>query len=194
MIAPPLAPSDQLGPTHRMAESHTDSATVFQSIKDGDLPTLERLFLQDPTLLQLKEPRHGEPVLSQAAWHGQLQVVDWLAARGAPLDGTDNHGTTALMDSAARGHGAVVGRLSELGASTSLETSYGYTALHQAASGGDTGAAALLLQHLPAFPSSVGVETTHDRHSTHRESRMPAGGLPGRAGPDTATPGQQVRA
>ena len=83
MIAPPLAPSDQLGPTHRMAEPPTDPATVFQCIEDGDLPTLERLFLQDPTILQLKEPRHGEPVLSQAAWHGQLQVVDWLAARGA---------------------------------------------------------------------------------------------------------------
>ena len=109
MIAPPLAPSDQLGPTHRMAELATDPATVFQSIEDGDLPTLERLFLQDPTILQLKEPDFGQPVLSQAAWHGRLQVVDWLAARGAPLDGTSNYGTTALMDSAARGHGAVVG-------------------------------------------------------------------------------------
>ena len=122
MIAPPLAPSDQLGPTHRMAELATDPATAFQAIKDGDLFTLERLFLQDPTILQLKEPQYDTPVLVLAARHGQLQVVDWLAARGAPLDGTNRNGATALMWAAGWGHGAVVGRLSELGASTSLET------------------------------------------------------------------------
>ena len=110
MIAPPLVPpSDQLAPTHSMAEPPTDAATVFQSIKDGDLPTLECLFLQDLTILQLKEPQYDTPVLVLAARHGQLQVVDWLAARGAPLDGTNRNGATALMDSAARGHGAVVG-------------------------------------------------------------------------------------
>lgn len=122
---------------------------VFQCIQEGDIAALDRLFLQDPNILQLNNIWDSkDPVLVWAAGHGPLHVIDRLAARGAPLDITNKYGKTAVMAAAGpEGDLSIVERLVELGAPTSLKDAGGMNALHYTAYSADTAIAALLLRH-----------------------------------------------
>lgn len=91
----------------------------------------------------------GFPIIALAAFLGQLQVVEYLAAHGADVDAsaTNGSGYNALTGAVTSGHVAVVQWLLEHGANANYRYSAGYSPLLTAAANGRLDIAKLLLAH-----------------------------------------------
>lgn len=91
----------------------------------------------------------GFPVVALAAFLGQLEVVEYLAAHGADIDAaaTNGSGYNALTGAVTSGHAAVVQWLLERGANANYRYSAGYSPLLTAAANGRLDIAKLLLAH-----------------------------------------------
>ena len=91
----------------------------------------------------------GFPVVALAAFLGQLQVVEYLAARGADVNAaaTNGSGYNALTAAVTGGHVAVVQWLLEHGANANYRYSAGYSPLLTAAANGRLDIVKLLLAH-----------------------------------------------
>ncbi len=68
---------------------------MLESIRDGQLPRLERLVLRDRDL-ERPGPQ-GERLLCVAVDHARVEIVDWLLARGVDPNTADGHGWTPAM-------------------------------------------------------------------------------------------------
>jgi ankyrin repeat protein len=91
----------------------------------------------------------GFPVVALAAFLGHLEIVEYLAARGADLNAvaTNGSGYNALTGAVTSGHTAVVQWLLEHGANPNYRYSAGYSPLLAAAANGRLDIAKLLLAH-----------------------------------------------
>ena len=91
----------------------------------------------------------GFPVVALAAFLGQLEVVQYLAAHGADINAaaTNGSGYNALTGAVTSGHVAVVQWLLEHGANANYRYSAGYSPLLTAAANGRLDIAKLLLDH-----------------------------------------------
>jgi len=91
----------------------------------------------------------GFPVVALAAFLGQREVVEYLAAHGADISAaaTNGSGYNALTGAVTGGHVAVVQWLLEHGADANYRYSGGYSPLLTAASNGRLDIAKLLLAH-----------------------------------------------
>ncbi|MEQ9115740.1 MAG: ankyrin repeat domain-containing protein [Rickettsiales bacterium] len=68
--------------------------------------------------------------VEQAAWNGQLHIIEKLVAYGADLDTCDELSNTLLMRAISFGHNALAAKLIELGADLNAKNFLGRTALH----------------------------------------------------------------
>jgi ankyrin repeat protein len=91
----------------------------------------------------------GFPVVALAAFLGQREVVEYLAAHGADINAaaTNGSGYNALTGAVTSGHVAVVQWLLENGADANYRYSGGYSPLLTAAANGRLDIAKLLLAH-----------------------------------------------
>jgi uncharacterized protein len=91
----------------------------------------------------------GFPVVALAAFLGHLEVVQYLAARGADINAaaTNGSGYNALTGAVTNGHVAVVEWLLEHGANPNYRYSAGHSPLLTAAANGRLDIAQLLLAH-----------------------------------------------
>jgi ankyrin repeat protein len=90
--------------------------------------------------------KHGQQVLSLAAYHGHAEAVKLLIAAGAPVDHADNSGTTALMNAVSGRQHDIVKILIEAKANVNLASRRGFTALMWAVGDGDRQVADMLLE------------------------------------------------
>ncbi|XP_005994760.1 ankyrin repeat domain-containing protein 50 [Latimeria chalumnae] len=88
---------------------------------------------------------NGRTLLANAAYSGNLDVVNLLISRGADLEVEDSHGQTALTLAARQGHTKVVNCLIGCGANINHTDHDGWTALRSAAWGGHTEVVSALL-------------------------------------------------
>jgi ankyrin repeat protein len=100
----------------------------------------------------------GEPLLSVAAAHGQLQIVSELLARGAHLNAQDRSGQTALHAAVDAGQLETTGLLLAHGADVNGKDFRGFSALHHAAIHNNVAMVAFLLsQHADVMaPDNLG--------------------------------------
>ena len=91
----------------------------------------------------------GFPVIALAAFLGHLEIVEYLAARGADINAvaTNGSGYNALTGAVASGHTAVAQWLLEHGANPNYRYSAGYSPLLTAAANGRLDIGKLLLAH-----------------------------------------------
>ncbi|XP_032990721.1 ankyrin repeat domain-containing protein 50 [Rhinolophus ferrumequinum] len=88
---------------------------------------------------------NGRTLLANAAYSGNLDVVNLLVSRGADLEIEDAHGHTPLTLAARQGHTKVVNCLIGCGANINHTDQDGWTALRSAAWGGHTEVVSALL-------------------------------------------------
>nr|XP_057908759.1 ankyrin repeat domain-containing protein 50 [Doryrhamphus excisus] len=87
----------------------------------------------------------GRTLLSNAAYSGNLDVVNLLISRGANMELVDNHGQTAVTLAARQGHTKVVNCLIGCEANINHTDHDGWTALRSAAWGGHSEVVSALL-------------------------------------------------
>jgi ankyrin repeat protein len=91
----------------------------------------------------------GFPVVALAAAFGHLEVVQFLAERGADINAISTNGTgyTALTGAVANGHSSIVAFLLQQGANANHRYAAGYSPLLTAAANGHLEIIKLLLSH-----------------------------------------------
>ncbi|CAL8115994.1 unnamed protein product [Orchesella dallaii] len=72
--------------------------------------------------ININEEVDGRPPLLYAADYGQLEVIDYLVAKGANVNATDKHGISPLLAAIWEGHTSCVRLLLEKGASREGKT------------------------------------------------------------------------
>lgn len=68
--------------------------TLFSAVKTGNLDELNKLAQYPKCNLSQRGPG-GATLLHIAAWHGHLNVCEWLMERGVELTATNDYGETA---------------------------------------------------------------------------------------------------
>ena len=87
----------------------------------------------------------GRTLLANAAYQGNLQVVNMLITRAADFEVIDKNGQTSLNLAARQGHTEIVSALLQAGSCVDHPDNDGWTALRSAAWGGHTDVVGLLL-------------------------------------------------
>lgn len=123
---------------------------LIDSVKQGDLPTVQRILKANPSLVRMKT-EHGESLMLLAAYHGRPDIMKYLLSQDTEL---------TIFEACAVG---VLARVQELlNGSQDLIRSYshdGFTALHLAAFFGHKEIVDLLL-HRGAEVNAVATNTT----------------------------------
>jgi len=114
----------------------------------GNLERVRELVEENPPSANSFSP-DGFPVVALAAFLGQLEIVQYLAAHGADINApaTNGSGYNALTGAVTSGHVAVVQWLLDHGANANYRYSAGYSPLLTAAANGRVDIAKLLLAH-----------------------------------------------
>lgn len=114
----------------------------------GNIARVKELVEKNGALANSFSP-DGFPVVALAAFLGHLEVVQYLAARGADINApaTNGSGYSALTGAVTSGHAAVVQWLLEHGANPNYRYSGNYSPLLTAAANGRLDIAKLLLAH-----------------------------------------------
>ena len=114
----------------------------------GNLARVRELVEKNPASANSFSP-DGFPVVALAAFLGQLEIVQYLAAHDADINtaATNGSGYNALTGAVTSGHVAVVQWLLENGANANYRYSAGYSPLLTAAANGRVDIAKLLLAH-----------------------------------------------
>ena len=114
----------------------------------GNLGRVRELVEANPPSANSFSP-DGFPVVALAAFLGQLEIVQYLAAHDADINtaATNGSGYNALTGAVTSGHVAVVQWLLDHGANANYRYSAGYSPLLTAAANGRVDIAKLLLAH-----------------------------------------------
>jgi hypothetical protein len=107
---------------------------LLEALMNGDLDEVERLFTEDPGLLDVPL-LHGNTLLIWAAGWGEAVLVRWLLRLGASIDLGPNNGQTALWHASFSGRLPVVKLLVEWGADPVALDHFSSSSLHVAATG-----------------------------------------------------------
>ncbi len=126
----------------------------------GDVRRLRELLEEQPDLMHAHS-HDGWTPLHLAAHFGQVEAIDWLLRRGAPVGArsANDLANTPLHAAAAGRRRRVVEILLEAGADPNAPDSGGFTGLHLAAQNGDLDMAQALLR----FGAQVGVRSEDGR-------------------------------
>ena len=117
---------------------------VHDAAGAGDVEALKALLEEDEGLLEARNAGGGTP-LHTASQAGMLDVVEFLASRGADVEAGDNENTPPLQVASLGGHIDVVEFLIAEGADPLSADDFGMTALHWAAYNNHVNIAELML-------------------------------------------------
>jgi ankyrin repeat protein len=118
-------------------------AEIHDAARAGDLAKVQALVETDAGLVNAKDDA-GRTPLHWACRGVHIEVVDFLARRGADVDAQDANGVRPLHSVSSRGHAGAARILLDRGASVGARMSDGSTPLHLAAANGHAELAALL--------------------------------------------------
>jgi hypothetical protein len=107
------------------------SAELLAAINAGDSATVSNLLSSgaDPNI----RIQGGVPVLTVAAFQGNVEIVKLLLEKGASVNARSDEGVTPLMNAAAKGHKDVAQLLLDKGADANVHDGLGLAAFHLAA-------------------------------------------------------------
>ena len=128
--------------------SHSAALELHDAAAVGKLDVVQRFIEHDPARAKSLSP-DGFPVVALAAVFGHLDVVGYLADRGADLNtsATNGSGYNALTGAVASGHTEIVKWLLQNGANPNHRYGAGYSPLLSAAANGHLEIVKLLLAH-----------------------------------------------
>lgn len=106
----------------------TEADDLFDAATHGDAQKAERL-LSKGADTERRMPDHGSTALIVAGYHGGVDVVTLLLAKGANIEATDINGCTSLIYASRNGHAKVVNLLVAKGADIEAKGNNGHTAL-----------------------------------------------------------------
>lgn len=117
------------------------------AIEDGDLDTIKALVEEGAAVdTPIDYGDHSITPLLKASWDGQLEIVQYLIAKGADvnaLDGSTNG--TALMNAVSNGHTEIVKALIAAKADVTRRNNFDFNAFTTAVAAGNQEIATLLL-------------------------------------------------
>ncbi|XP_029444632.1 ankyrin repeat domain-containing protein 50 isoform X2 [Rhinatrema bivittatum] len=129
------------GGAHVNSEDDRTSCIVRQALERED--SIRTLLDNGASVNQ--SDSNGRTLLANAAYSGNLDVLNLLISRGSDLEIEDAHGQTSLTLAARQGHTKVVNCLIGCGANINHTDHDGWTALRSAAWGGHTEVVSALL-------------------------------------------------
>ena len=110
-------------------QAHIDvNEALAQAVASGDLPGIKKL-LANGAKINGRGPRDGTTPLSAAAFHGHIEIVEFLIKRGANVKATNRDGNTPLHIAAFVCRFKIIELLLEKGASPLTKSSRGETAI-----------------------------------------------------------------
>jgi len=113
----------------------SSATTIFEAAEQGDLAQVQALLQEDPQLLNAVDDGGYTP-LHEAAYNGQIEILDYLIAKGANLNATSASGSTPLHGAAFHGYVKAAERLIEEGAAIEVRNAGGFTPFLGACAGG----------------------------------------------------------
>lgn len=130
-----------------LAEQEEVGTQLAVAIEGGDLDAVKALIDGGAAVdTPIDYGDHSITPLIKAAWDGQLEIVQYLIARGAKVDALDGSTQgTALMNAVTNGHTEIVKALIAAKANVSLRDQFDFNAFTTAVAAGNQEIAALLL-------------------------------------------------
>eukprot|EP01108_Squamamoeba_japonica_P000752 TRINITY_DN1271_c0_g1_i1.p2 TRINITY_DN1271_c0_g1~~TRINITY_DN1271_c0_g1_i1.p2 ORF type:complete len:123 (+),score=60.40 TRINITY_DN1271_c0_g1_i1:61-429(+) len=105
-----------------------EDGSIGWAVRTGDLDGLKTAVEANGADVNAKEPGvRGSTPLQQAADYGHVELIRYLAQKGADVNAKDNFGNTALLNAVYEGHTGAVKELLKLGANTSVKGPDGKT-------------------------------------------------------------------
>lgn len=104
---------------------------IFGSIEDGDKEEFDECLSQTPECVH-ETNKNGWTPLHQAAFSGELEMLQALLKAGAKIDETDHDGDTPVHYAAVQGELACVEALAAAGAKLDVKDNDGETPVHVA--------------------------------------------------------------
>merc|ERR1711963_826308 len=93
----------------------SDDQNLGWALKNGDLDRVKELIESNDSLVS--NPIDGRSPMHLAADYGQLEVLEYLASKGADLNAKDKHGISVILAAIWEGHGKCFKFLLEKGCS-----------------------------------------------------------------------------
>ncbi|RID54050.1 hypothetical protein BRARA_G01403 [Brassica rapa] len=129
---------------------------IFASVQCGDIVTVRRVMMTDPTLLNQATPYDRHSVLHVAAASGQIEILSLLLERVTNPDTLNRHKQTPLMLAAMYGRISCVKKLAQVGANVLMFDSVNRrTCLHYAAYYGHADCVQAILSAAQSSPVAV---------------------------------------
>jgi len=119
----------------------------IKAVKDRDGTKAQEAIDKNPSTVLLTRDDNGDNALHIVTKRRDLPWLQFMLAKGVPVDGKDRDGNTALLDAARIGFEDGENQLLQVGASPNLANSRGETALIVATQAHDLGSVRLLLQY-----------------------------------------------
>jgi len=119
----------------------------IKAVKDRDGNKAQEAIDKNPSTILLTRDDNGDNALHIVTKRRDLPWLQFMLAKGVPVDSKDRDGNTALVDAARIGFEDGVNQLLEVGASPNLANNRGETALIIATQTHDLGSVRLLLQY-----------------------------------------------
>jgi ankyrin repeat protein len=118
------------------------------AIEDGDLAAVTALIEEEKAAVDtpIEYGEHSITPLAKASWDGELEIVQYLLAKGANVNATaTDTKETALMNAVTRGHTEIVKALLAAKADVKLRNKFDFNAFTSAVAAGNQELAELLL-------------------------------------------------
>jgi ankyrin repeat protein len=108
---------------------YNDSPEIFKAIIiERDYNKVKTLVDADPSLVNARNKYQMTP-LHQAAYVGDMKIVEYLVSKGADIEAKNNRGCTPIHSCAAFGHDKVLRFLISKGADVNSVDNYGWSPL-----------------------------------------------------------------
>jgi len=136
-----------LAATPVAAQFSSGAYAFIKAVKDRDGSKVQELIDKNPATILVTRDDNGDTALHIVTKRRDLPWLQFMLAKGVPIDTKDRDGNTALIDAARIGFAEGESQLLQVGASPNLANNLGETALIIATQAHDLGAVRTLLQY-----------------------------------------------
>ncbi len=129
------------------AQFSSNAYDFLKAVKDRDGNKAQELLDKNPGTIALTRDDNGDNALHIVTKRRDLVWLQFMLAKGVPVDSKDRNGNTALVDAARIGFEDGENQLLQVGANTNIANNQGETALIVATQAHDIASVRLLLQY-----------------------------------------------